>query len=138
MQIMALICKIKLGDKHFRIQHIKIVLRRLVTSFYLEMPSTACTTHFSGNLVWTMRIIGVIRSHGGSFFQMVTHVFDNSNLSQEIFATDTWGAVICSLGHGRKLKAWSLHSRKDRKHVLAAMSQRAYYSSPGVNCKNLL
>ena len=33
---------------------------------------------------------------------MVTHVFDNSNLSQEIFAIDTWGAVICSLGHGRK------------------------------------
>ena len=29
--------------------------------------------------------------------------FDNSNLSQEIFAIDdTWGAVICSLGHGRK------------------------------------
>ena len=33
---------------------------------------------------------------------MVTHVFDNSYLSQEIFATDTWGAVICFLGHGRK------------------------------------
>ena len=33
---------------------------------------------------------------------MVTHVFYNSNLSQEIFAIDTWGAVICSLGHGRK------------------------------------
>ena len=33
---------------------------------------------------------------------MVTHVFDNSNLSQEIFAIDTWGAVICFLGHGRK------------------------------------
>ena len=30
------------------------------------------------------------------------HVSDNSNLSQEIFAIDTWGAVICSLGHGRK------------------------------------
>ena len=36
------------------------------------------------------------------FFHMVTHVFDNSNLSQEIFAIDTWGAVICSLGHGLK------------------------------------
>ena len=35
-------------------------------------------------------------------FCMVTHVFDNSNLSQEIFAIDTWGAVICSLRHGRK------------------------------------
>ena len=33
-------------------------------------------------------------SHGNSFFY-------NSNLSQEIFAIDTWGAVICSLGHGR-------------------------------------
>ena len=30
---------------------------------------------------------------------MVTHVFDNSNLSQATFAI---GAVICSLGHGRK------------------------------------
>ena len=33
---------------------------------------------------------------------MVTHVFDNSNLSQEIFALDTWKAVIYSLGHGLK------------------------------------
>ena len=36
------------------------------------------------------------------FFHMVTHVFDNSNLSQEIFAIDTWGAVMCSLGRGLK------------------------------------
>ena len=36
------------------------------------------------------------------FFHMVTHVFDNSNLSQEIFAINTLGAVVCSLGHGRK------------------------------------
>ena len=36
------------------------------------------------------------------FFRQVTHIFDNSNLSQEIFAIDTWGAVICSLGYGRK------------------------------------
>ena len=41
---------------------------------------------------------GVIKRQ---FFHMVTHVFDSSNLSQEIFAIDTW-AVICSLGHGRK------------------------------------
>ena len=33
---------------------------------------------------------------------MLTYVFNNSNLSQEIFAIDTWGAIICSLGHGRK------------------------------------
>ena len=39
--------------------------------------------------------------------------------------------VLCS-------KAWSPYSRKGRKHVLATMFQRAYYSSPGVNCKNLL
>ena len=36
------------------------------------------------------------------FFHMVTHVFDNSNLSPEIFSIDTWGAVVCFLGHGRK------------------------------------
>ena len=46
-----------------------------------------------------VRIIGVIKRQ---FFRIVTHVFDNSNLSQEIFAIDTWAAVICSLGHGRK------------------------------------
>ena len=54
------------------------------------------------NYPWTrlsVRIIGVIKRQ---FFLMVTHVFDNSNLSQEIFEIDTWGAVICSLGHGRK------------------------------------
>ena len=54
------------------------------------------------NYPWTrlsVRIIGVIKRQ---FLHMVTHVFDNSNLSQEIFAIDTWGAVICSLGHGRK------------------------------------
>ena len=26
-----------------------------------------------------------------AFFHMVTRVFDNSNLSQETFATNTWG-----------------------------------------------
>ena len=36
------------------------------------------------------------------FYHILTHVFDNINLSQEIFAIDTWGAVICFLGHGRK------------------------------------
>ena len=51
------------------------------------------------NYPWTRlsgRIIGVIKRQ---FFRMVTHVFDNSNLSQEISAI---GAVICSLGHSRK------------------------------------
>ena len=33
---------------------------------------------------------------------MVMYVFDDSNLSQEIFAIDTKRAVICCLGHGRK------------------------------------
>ena len=58
--------------------------------------------HILNNYAWTrlsVRIIGAIKSH---FFHMATHVFDNSNLSQEIFAIDTWRAVICSLGHGRK------------------------------------
>ena len=31
------------------------------------------------------------------FFHMVTHVFDNSNLSQETFEIDTFRAVIYSL-----------------------------------------
>ena len=56
------------------------------------------------NYPWTrlsVRIIGVIKIEA-VFFHVVMHVFDNSNLSQEIFAIDTWGAVICSLGHGRK------------------------------------
>ena len=35
-------------------------------------------------------------------------------------------------------KTWSPYGQKYRKHVLATMSQRAYYSSPGVDCKNLL
>ena len=47
----------------------------------------------------SVRIITAIKRQ---FFHMITHVFDNSNLSQEIFAIDTWRAVICSLGHGRK------------------------------------
>ena len=54
------------------------------------------------NYPWTrlsVRIIGVIKTQ---FFHMVMYVFDNSNLSQEIFAIDTSRAVICSLGHGRK------------------------------------
>ena len=49
------------------------------------------------NYPWTrpsLTITGVIKRQ---FFHMVTHVFDNSNLSKEISAIDTWGAVICSL-----------------------------------------
>ena len=42
------------------------------------------------------------RSYKDAVFHMVMYVFDNSNLSQEIFAIDTWRAVICFLGHGRK------------------------------------
>ena len=54
------------------------------------------------NCPWTklsVKIIGVVKRQ---FFRMVTHVFENSNISQETFGIDTWGAVICSLGHGRK------------------------------------
>ena len=38
----------------------------------------------------------------GQFFHMVTHIFDNSNLSQETFAIDTSRPVLSSLGLGRK------------------------------------
>ena len=54
------------------------------------------------NYRWTrlaVRIIGAIKRQ---FFHMVTHVLTHSNLSQEIFAIDTWRAVVCFLGHGRK------------------------------------
>ena len=54
------------------------------------------------NYPWTrlaVRIKGVMKRQ---FFHMVKHVFDNSNLSQEIFAIGTWEGVICSLRHGRK------------------------------------
>ena len=47
----------------------------------------------------SVRTIGAIKRQ---FFHMVTHVFDNSNLLQEIYAINTWRAVICSLRHGRK------------------------------------
>ena len=49
--------------------------------------------------IWRPGLIGAIRRQ---FSHMVTHVFDNSNLSKEIFAIDTWGAVICSLGYDGK------------------------------------
>ena len=45
------------------------------------------------NYPWTrltVRIIGAIKRQ---FFHMVRHVFDNGNLSQKIFAIDTWRAV---------------------------------------------
>ena len=51
---------------------------------------------------WTRLSLRTIEAIKRQFFHMVTHVFDNSNLSQEIFAIDTWRAVICSLGHGRR------------------------------------
>ena len=40
----------------------------------------------------------------GSIFhmEMHTHVFDNSNLPEEISAIATWRAAIYSFGHGRK------------------------------------
>ena len=39
------------------------------------------------------------RSDYEAVFHILTHVFDNSNFSQELFAIDTWRAVICSFGH---------------------------------------
>ena len=54
------------------------------------------------NYPWTrltVRIIGAIKRQ---FSHMATHLFDNSNLSQEIFAINTWRTVMCSLRHGRK------------------------------------
>ena len=54
------------------------------------------------NYPWTrlsVRIMGAIKRQ---FFDTVTHVFENSDLSEEIFAIDTWGAVVCVLGHGCK------------------------------------
>ena len=67
--------------------------------------SDKCTWDIGGDLKnypWTrlsVRIIGMIKRQ---FFHMVTHVFDDSNLSRENFAIDTWGAVICFLGQSRK------------------------------------
>ena len=54
------------------------------------------------NYPWTRLSVRIIGAMKRQFLHMLTTVFDNSNLSQEIFAIDTWGAVICSLGHGRK------------------------------------
>ena len=53
------------------------------------------------NYPWTRLSVRMIRVIKRQFFRMVTHVFDNSNLSEETFVIETWGAVICSLGHGR-------------------------------------
>ena len=70
-------------------------------------------------------IIGAIKRQ---FFYMVTHVFDNSNLSQEMFAIDTRRAVICFLGHGRKhiLRSFRLYGDQalrsyDEVHSLKSM-----------------
>ena len=93
------------------------------------------------NYPWTrlsVRIIGVIKTQ---FFHMVMYVFDNGNL----FVIDTWGAVICSLGHGRKhmltilptiwrpgLKADFVSSQKPlaASQQLLASSQNNFLSSP--------
>ena len=55
------------------------------------------------NYPWTrlsVRIIAAIERQ--FFFSHGNPCFDNSNLSEETFAINTWGAVISSLGHGRK------------------------------------
>ena len=38
------------------------------------------------NYLWTRLSVRIIRVIDRQFFHMVTHVFDNRNLSQEIFA----------------------------------------------------
>ena len=47
------------------------------------------------NYPWTRLSVRIIEAIKRQFFHMamVTHVFDNSNLSQENFATDTRRAV---------------------------------------------
>ena len=54
------------------------------------------------NYRWTRLSVRIIEVIKRQFFHMVTHVFDNSNLSQETYAIDTWRTVICYLGHGRE------------------------------------
>ena len=46
------------------------------------------------NYPWTRLSVRIIGVNKRQFFHKVTHVFDNSNLSQEMFAIDTWRAVI--------------------------------------------
>ena len=55
---------------------------------------------------WTRLSVRITGAINRQCFHMIKHVFDNSNLSQEIFAIDTWRAVICSLGHGRQAHAY--------------------------------
>ena len=68
------------------------------------------------------------------------------DISQETYSINILTALKSSLKHRRKHVLWSFrlygtwspYSRKDRKHVLATMSQGAYYSCPGGDYKNLL
>ena len=78
----------------------------------------------------SVRIIGAIKRQ---FFHVVTHDFHNSNLSQEIFAIDTCGAVISSLGHGRKHMLTVLPTiwRPGLKRVLKAVN----ISIANMSCK---
>ena len=46
------------------------------------------------NYPWTRLLVRIIGAIKRQFFRMVTHVFDNSNFSKEIFAVDIWGDVI--------------------------------------------
>ena len=52
------------------------------------------------NYPWTRLPAGIIGAinYKRQFFHMVTHVFDNSSLSQETFAIDTREAVMHSFG----------------------------------------
>ena len=60
------------------------------------------TLEITNSCPWTrlsVRIIGVIKRQ---FLHIVTNVLLIIAISHEMFAIDTWRAVIYSLGHGRK------------------------------------
>ena len=80
----------------------------LVFPLCLVTNTLRITLKIINNYPWTrlsVRIIGAIKR---PFFHMVTHVFDNSNLSQETFSIDTWRAVIYFLEHQTQTHACDL------------------------------
>ena len=60
------------------------------------------------NYSWTRLAVMIIEAASRQFFHTVTYACDDSNLSLETFATDTWRTVVCSLGHGCKRMLASL------------------------------
>ena len=66
------------------------------------------------NYPWTRLSVMISGAIKRQFFSHGDACFDNGNLSQEIFAIDTWRAVICSLGDGRKHMLTSLPTLSDQ------------------------